>query len=80
MKAHIVLFICFSTKEIHLEVVSDLILEVFLACLRRFVARQSKPTVIWNDNVTNFKCFSLILKFIYQTCTSNKIQKLNAEK
>ncbi|GFT08887.1 uncharacterized protein TNCV_4104061 [Trichonephila clavipes] len=44
-----------STKATHLEVVSDLTTEAFLACLRRFIARRSKPSVIWSDNATNFK-------------------------
>ncbi|GFU32858.1 integrase catalytic domain-containing protein [Trichonephila clavipes] len=55
LKSYIAIFICFSTKATHLEVVSDLTTEAFLACLRRFIARRSKPSVIWSDNATNFK-------------------------
>ncbi|GFU16891.1 uncharacterized protein TNCV_1709431 [Trichonephila clavipes] len=54
LKSYIAIFICFSTKATHLEVVSDLTTEAFLACLRRFIARRSKPSVIWSDNATNF--------------------------
>lgn len=79
LKAYIALFICFATKAIHLEVVSDLTSEAFLACLRRFVARRSKPTVIWSDNATNFKGSSSILKSFYQICSSNKIQNFSTE-
>ncbi|GFT09977.1 uncharacterized protein TNCV_1114381 [Trichonephila clavipes] len=43
------------TKATHLEGVSDMTTEAFLACLRRFIARRSKPSVIWSDNATNFK-------------------------
>ncbi|GFV21534.1 integrase catalytic domain-containing protein [Trichonephila clavipes] len=55
LKSYIAIFIYFSTKATHLEVVSDLTTEAFLACLRRFIARRSKPSVIWSDNATNFK-------------------------
>ncbi|GFT31247.1 uncharacterized protein TNCV_3480461 [Trichonephila clavipes] len=55
LKSYIAIFICFSTKATHLEVVSDLTTEAFLACLRRFIARRSKPSVNWSDNATNFK-------------------------
>ncbi|GFS89970.1 uncharacterized protein TNCV_507001 [Trichonephila clavipes] len=55
LKSYIAIFICFCTKATHLEVVSDLTTEAFLACLRRFIARRSKPSVIWSDNATNFK-------------------------
>ena len=40
VKAFLALFICFSTKAVHLEIVSDLTTEAFLACLKRFVARR----------------------------------------
>ncbi|GFT05035.1 uncharacterized protein TNCV_530911 [Trichonephila clavipes] len=49
LKSYIAIFICFSTKATHLEVVSDLTTEAFLACLRRFIARRSKPSVIQGD-------------------------------
>nr|XP_024219401.1 uncharacterized protein LOC112211610 [Halyomorpha halys] len=37
-KAYICLFICFSTKTVHIEVVSQLSTDAFMACLDRFVA------------------------------------------
>ncbi|GFX09479.1 transposable element Tcb1 transposase [Trichonephila clavipes] len=55
LKSYIAIFNCFSTKATHLEVVSDLTTEAFLACVRRFIARRSKPFVIWSDNATSFK-------------------------
>ena len=36
-------FVCFTTKAAHVEVVSDMTTEAFLACLRRFVSRSSRP-------------------------------------
>lgn len=54
IKAYVSIFICFTTKAIHLELVSDLTKEAFIATLRRFVARRGKPKEIFSDNGTNF--------------------------
>ncbi|GFY69404.1 integrase catalytic domain-containing protein [Trichonephila inaurata madagascariensis] len=43
-KAYICLFIC--AKALHLELVWDLSIAVFLAALRRFIARRSHPSKI----------------------------------
>lgn len=53
-KAYLCLFVCFAIKAVHLELVSDLTSEAFLAALRRFCARRGKPTHIYSDNGTNF--------------------------
>ncbi|GFU88064.1 integrase catalytic domain-containing protein [Trichonephila clavipes] len=79
LKSYIAIFICFSTKATHLEVVSDLTTEAFLACLRRFIARRSKPSVIWSDNATNFKGARNILSEWNEICKSNRIQLFSAE-
>jgi len=47
-------FSCLAIKAIHLEVVSDLISEGFLAALCRFVARSGIPEHMHSDNGTNF--------------------------
>ena len=54
VKAYIALFVCFVTKAVHLEIVSDLTTEAFLAALKRFVSRRGLPTEIHTDNGTNF--------------------------
>lgn len=53
-KSYIALFICFATKAIHLEAVSDLSTAAFLATLRRFIGRRGIPRRICSDNATNF--------------------------
>ncbi|XP_065080297.1 uncharacterized protein LOC135703125 [Ochlerotatus camptorhynchus] len=53
-KAYLCLFVCFSTKAVHLELVSDLSTKGFLSSLRRFIARRGRPTHIHSDNGKNF--------------------------
>ena len=51
-----------SVKAVHIELVSELTTEAFLACLRRFIARRGKPRVVWSDHGTNFVGASRELK------------------
>lgn len=53
-KCYLCIFVCFSTKAVHLEVVSDLSSDAFILCLRRFISRRSKPHTIYCDNGKNF--------------------------
>ncbi|UYV65036.1 hypothetical protein LAZ67_3002885 [Cordylochernes scorpioides] len=53
-KAYIALFICMFSKAIHIELVSNLTTEAFLAALRRFIGRRGRPAEINTDNATNF--------------------------
>ena len=51
---HIFVFVSMSVKAVHLELVSDLTSEAFIACLRRFISRRGKPSLIWSNHGTNF--------------------------
>jgi len=42
-------------KAVHIEVVTSLSTEAFLAALRRFIARRGKPRTICSHNGTNFQ-------------------------
>ena len=53
-KTYIALFVCFATKALHLELVSDLTKEACLAALKRFVYRRVTPDRLFTDNGTNF--------------------------
>ena len=54
IKAYVCVFVSLSVKAVHLELVSDLTSEAFIATLRRFISRRGKPSLIWSDNGTNF--------------------------
>ncbi|UYV61064.1 hypothetical protein LAZ67_1003288, partial [Cordylochernes scorpioides] len=44
----------FLDKAIHIELVTNLTTEAFLAALRRFIGRRGRPAEINTDNATNF--------------------------
>lgn len=53
-KGYTCLFVCFSTKAIHLEAVSDLSTSAFLAAFARFISRRGCPSKMYSDNGRNF--------------------------
>jgi hypothetical protein len=53
-KGYAVLFICLSTKAIHLELVNYLTTEPFLSAFRRFISRRGRCAHIYADNATYF--------------------------
>ena len=54
-KGYVALFICFSTRAIHLEVVSDLSSGAGLAAVDTFVSLRGLPESITSDRATNFQ-------------------------
>ncbi|XP_055918523.1 uncharacterized protein LOC129950618 [Eupeodes corollae] len=53
-KSYLAVFVCFSTKAVHLEIVSDLTTSGFMAALGRFIARRGICRYLYCDNATNF--------------------------
>lgn len=53
-KMYLALFVCMSVKAVHLELVTDLSTQAFLAALDRFVARRGIPSDIYSDCGTNY--------------------------
>ncbi|XP_071642645.1 uncharacterized protein [Temnothorax longispinosus] len=54
IKAYVAVFVCMTTKAVHLEVVSDLTTEAFLNAFKRFIGRRGRPSDVFSDNGTNF--------------------------
>ncbi|GIY04556.1 reverse transcriptase [Caerostris darwini] len=53
-KAYIVLFVCFTTRTIHLEFATDLSADAFIAALKLFISRRGKCSDIYSDCGSNF--------------------------
>ena len=45
---------CFASKAVHLELVSDLSTAACIAAIRRFVSRKGCPKNLYSDNGKNF--------------------------
>ncbi|CAH2093707.1 unnamed protein product [Euphydryas editha] len=54
IKSYLCIFVCLAVKAVHLELVTELTKEAYIAALNRFVARRGKPRSILSDNGTNF--------------------------
>ncbi|XP_018569139.1 uncharacterized protein LOC108909312 [Anoplophora glabripennis] len=54
VKCYMCIFICFSTKASHLELVGDLSTQSFLNAFKRFIARRGICRNVYSDNAMNF--------------------------
>lgn len=54
VKGYVAVFVCLTTRAVHLELVSDLSTEQFLKAFKRFISRRGNPSKMFSDNATNF--------------------------
>ncbi|KAL4120429.1 hypothetical protein QTP88_013125 [Uroleucon formosanum] len=73
-KGYISIFVCFATKAIHIELVSDLTTKAFLQTLNRFFDRRGRCAVIYSDNATNFAGARRQLRDVYNLFQSDQHQ------
>ncbi|XP_059226223.1 uncharacterized protein LOC131998099 isoform X3 [Stomoxys calcitrans] len=64
-KGYICLFVCMCTKAVHLEVVSSLTTDDFLAAFKRFTSRRGPCTDLYSDCGTTFIGASKELQILY---------------
>lgn len=80
IKGYIALFICFVTKAVHVEIVSDMTTNAFLAAFRRFISRRGRCADLFSDCGSNFvgaqRELGVLLK---ATLAENSIPKVMAE-
>ncbi|GFV34687.1 integrase catalytic domain-containing protein [Trichonephila clavipes] len=53
-KIYICVFVCFVSKAIHIEIVSDLTSDAFIATLKRFFSSRGKCAKLYSDNGKTF--------------------------
>ena len=78
-KAYVCVFVSLSVQAVHLELVSSLSTEAFIACLRRFISRRGKPVLIWSDHGSNFVGASRELKEMINFLEDQATQKCISE-
>lgn len=78
-KGYVALFVCMVTKAIHIEAVSDLSTDAFIAALKRFVARRGAPAHIYSDNGSNFVGAKRKLNEVYKLVSNNNHNSIVAE-
>ena len=54
-KAYLVLFACCLTRGVYLDLLPSLETDKFLPCLKRFIARRGRPSMIYSDNGRTFQ-------------------------
>jgi hypothetical protein len=75
IKSYVAVFVCFSTKAIHLELVSDCTSDSFLAAFRRFISRRGNVTTMYSDNGTNFVGANKELQTLKQLFKDSQFQQ-----
>ena len=74
VKAYVCLFVSLTVKAVHLELVSDLTSDAFIASLRRFISRRGIPSLIWSDHGTNFVGAAREIKELFKLLRSHQVQ------
>ncbi len=78
VKAFVAVFVCMSTRAIHLEAVSDLSTEAFLAAFKRFIARRGLPHQVFSDNGRNFVGAEKEIQVAYKLLQDNQSEIADA--
>ena len=79
IKSYVCVFVSLTVKAVHLELVSDLSTDAFLACLRRFIARRGYPSMIWSDHGSNFVGANRELKEMFEFLEDQTVQQKVSE-
>ena len=84
VKAYAGLYICLTTKAVHIKLVSDLTCEALLASLYKFLARRGRPTKVYFDNGSNFikarRGLSELYQLLQQKKTKHRIHNWDSER
>ncbi|XP_053698861.1 uncharacterized protein LOC128745814 [Sabethes cyaneus] len=82
-KAYVCIFVCFCTKAVHIELVSDLSksTSAFLSALRRFISCRGRPSDVYTDNGKNFEGAANDLEEVYRMLQNDsKMQQIISDR
>ena len=74
-KGYVAVFLCLTTRAVHLEVVCDYSTEAFLAALRRFTSRRGLCHTIHSDRGTNFVGAARELRNLEPLCSNREVMQ-----
>ena len=69
-KGYVAIFTCFSTRAVHIEIVSDYSTRTFLLAFQRFVARRGLCHTVYSDNGTTFHGADAELRRMFKETSS----------
>ena len=72
IEASLAIFVCFCTKAVHLELVSDMTTQTFIAAIDRFAYRRGMPLHLYSDNGPNYVGARNQLSRFYQLIKSEE--------
>ncbi|XP_018393051.1 PREDICTED: uncharacterized protein LOC108772093 [Cyphomyrmex costatus] len=73
-KSYVSLFVCFATKAVHLELVSDLTSKAFITAFKRFISRRGRPSHMYSDNGTTFVGAQRQIQELYDFYDRSQVQ------
>ena len=76
LNGYVALFVCMATRAVHLEAVTDMTTEAFMAAYRRLASRRGNVQTFYSDNGTNFVGASREMEMIWQTWKGSELQTL----
>lgn len=79
IKVYICVFVCLATKAVHVEVVTDLSTDAFIAALTRFVSRRGLCSDLYSDCATNFVGADNALRKLIKTTDHTQVQTFAAQ-
>ena len=75
LKAYGCVFVCMSTKAVHIKIVSDLTTDGVLAAFRRFISQRAVPSEVYSDNGANFVGANNQLRELYALLENEQFRK-----
>lgn len=72
-KAWLAIFVCFVSRAIHIETVSDCSTVAFIAAFKRFTSIYGMPSLMMSDNGTNFQGAERELRQAFEEVKTIKI-------
>ncbi|XP_048586852.1 uncharacterized protein LOC125570079 [Nematostella vectensis] len=78
-EAQAVIFVCITTRAVHLELVTDRSTDTFLMAFRRFACTRGHPALCFSDCGTNFKGAEPYISEVTKNWDKKKIKKELAE-